>query len=387
MWDLVIREGWVIDPSCGWDAPGDLAIKDGKIAALGVGLPVDMARRSVGAKDSIVTPGLLDLHTHVWHGATYWGVDPEVIAWRSGVTTWIDAGSAGAYNISAFKRWVADRSPVRIGAFINVSGIGLVGETGEHHLLANLDTMSSATVARELDSFVKGVKVRMDCRTVGVHGLLPMHRALGLAEELGLPLMLHVGLGPPTVAELLPLLRAGDIVTHCASDRPTDIVDDDGNLSLGMREAISRGVLFDLGHGSGAFNFGVAERIMAAGVRPFVSTDINSKSALDAAFHLPSVMEKMITVGYSLFDVIEAATIRPAEAIGMSAQGVGTLSVGSDADVAVFDVEAGSFPVTDVQGSVRASPMRLRCTATYVGGQRLAEVAAGDPPGWLRSPP
>ncbi|MCY9786485.1 amidohydrolase/deacetylase family metallohydrolase [Nocardiopsis sp. EMB25] len=379
MWDLLLRGGRVIDPASGRDETADVAVRAGRIAAVAAGLPGSRAALTVDVSGRLVLPGLVDAHTHVWHGATYWGLDPEPLAWRTGVTTWVDAGSAGAYAMEGLRRAVADPSPLRVHALINVSGLGLVGRTGEHHVLENLDVDAAAAVAAQHGDLVRGVKARIDRHTVGEHGLEPLRRAVELARRLERPLMAHIGYGPPDLADIAPLLTEGDILTHCATGVAAGLVADGRptDTFLRLRDA---GVLFDLGHGSGAFDFAVLETELAAGIEPIVSTDLHVRSVHGPAFDMPTVMGKALAAGMGLAETVAAATVRPARALGIDA---GTLEVGARADIAVFETEYGRFPTVDVHGGVRESPLRLANTATYAAGRLLPPLAAAPPPVWV----
>lgn len=386
MWDLLLRGGRVVDPASGHDRTADVAVRDGRIAEVRPAGALDAGPEDTGAaaevvdvRGKLVTPGLVDAHTHVWHGAGYWGMDPTPVAWRTGVTTWIDAGSAGAYAMDGFRRYVAEPAAVRVHALINVSGLGLVAETGEHRVLDHLDVDAAAAVAAHQGGFVRGVKARIDARTVGENGIEPLCRAVRLARTLERPLMVHVGYGPPTIAEIAPLLGEGDVLTHCASGCPTDLVAD-GGLTAPVERALDAGVVFDLGHGSGAFAYDVLEAELAAGVRPLVSSDLHIRSVHGPAFDLPTVMAKTMAAGLGLYEAVEAATVRPARTFGLDA---GTLAPGAPADIAVFDVEEGPFPLPDVHGDVRHAPVKLHNTATYVAGRLLPPSTAEAPPPWV----
>ncbi|MFI6579149.1 amidohydrolase family protein [Nocardiopsis sp. NPDC050513] len=379
MWDLLLRGGRVIDPASGRDETADVAVRAGRIAAVAAGLPGERAASTVDASGRLVLPGLVDLHTHVWHGATYWGLDPEALAWRTGVTTWVDAGSAGAYAMEGMRRAVADPAPFRVHAMINVSGLGLVGRTGEHHVLDNLDVDAAVAVAARHGDLVRGVKARIDRHTVGAHGLEPLRRAADLARRLERPLMVHIGYGPPDLADVEPLLAEGDILTHCATGVAADLVAD-GRPTDALLRLRDAGVVFDLGHGSGAFDFDVLEAELAAGIEPIVSTDLHIRSVHGPAFDLPTVMGKALAAGMGLTETVAAATVRPARALGLAA---GTLEVGARADIAVFAAERGRFPTVDVHGGVREAPIRLSNTATYAAGRLLLPHAAAPPPAWV----
>jgi dihydroorotase len=379
MWDLLVRGGTLFDPLTGTERRGDIAVHQGRIAACGSDLTGAQAAQEVDATGKLVTPGLVDIHAHLWSGGGYWGVDLAGIAWRTGVTSWVDAGSAGAFAMSALRSAVA-ASPVSVYALLNVSAVGIPGETGENRDLENLRVDIGHAEGAAHGDFVRGVKARMDKRTVGDHGVEPLRRARELADRLSRPLMVHIGYGPPTVADVEPFLREGDILTHCASGSPTDLVTSAG-ISLALRKIAERGVHLDIGHGSGAFAFDVVEAERVAGLTPIISTDLHAVSAHGPAFDMPTVMEKMIAAGWSMADVFTAATSRPASALGLDA---GTLDVGARADIAVFQVEEDEHQLVDVHGSSRAAPLRITNVATIAGGSLLPPVAPQPAPSWVQ---
>jgi dihydroorotase len=345
----------------------DVAVRDGRIAETGPALPRD-ARTVIDVTGRIVTPGLVDLHTHV--GAGYWGIDPDPIAWYTGVTTWVDAGSAGAYTLTGPDRDSAVRRPI----LLNISAVGLSGRTGENRDLGNCDVdLAIETVLRNRER-IRGIKVRIDRETVGGNGVEPLRRALTAAAACGLPVMVHVGTAPPAVDEVLDLLRPGDIVTHCASGIASP-------LGAAARAAHARGVLFDIGHGSGGFAFDVVEAQLADGMRPYtISTDLHARSVYGPAFDLPTTMAKLLAVGVPLPEVLAAVTVHPARALGLDA---GTLEPGAPADLAVFTVEEGSFELVDAHRQVRRSPLRLVNHATYVAGRLLRPQLPEPPAPWI----
>jgi dihydroorotase len=361
IWDLLLRGGSV--PGIG---DRDVAVHDGRIAAVGPALD-GPAARVLDIRGRIVTPGLVDLHTHV--GGGYWGIDPTPIAWYSGVTTWVDAGSFGAYTLAG----LVPRD-LRTPLLLNIAAPGLSGRTGESRDLANCDVdLAIATVLAHRET-IRGIKVRIDAETVGSTGVEPLRRALIVGATCGIPVMTHIGTAPPALAEVLDLLRPGDIVTHCASGIASP-------LGPAARDAYRRGVLFDLGHGSGGFAFDVLEAQLEAGMAPHtVSTDLHARSLYGPVFDLPTTMAKLLAVGLDLPAVIAAATLHPARALGLNA---GTLDVGAPADLAVFAVEDGSFEVADAHRQTRIAPLRLVNEATYVGGRRLEARFPAPPPPWI----
>jgi dihydroorotase len=370
-YDLLFTGGDVRDPGSGVAGVLDVAVRDGRIAAVGAGLP--RSGEIVDVRGRLVTPGLVDLHTHVYPRAGYWGIDPDPIAWYTGVTTWVDAGSAGAYTLDGLRAFAASRA-VRVPVLLNIAAQGLAGRTGESTDLDPLDVDLAVETVRANRDLVRGIKVRIDAAVVGSNGVEPLRRGIAAAAAAGVPVMVHVGVAPPPVDEVLELLRPGDIVTHCASGIASP-------LGPAATEAYGRGVLFDIGHGSGGFAFDVAEKQLAAGIRPYsVSTDLHARSVYGPAFDLPTTMAKLLALGLSLDEVIAAATVSPARALGL---GAGTLAIGAPADLAVFDVDTTPFSVSDAHREVRTAPLRLTNVATYVAGRRLTPMLPAPPPSWI----
>lgn len=376
--DLLLTGGTLMtagEPAAGGDSlvtasAGDVGVRDGRIAAVGPDLPRD-ARRVADVTGKLVTPGLIDLHTHV--GPGYWGIDPDPVAWHSGVTTWVDAGSAGAYTLDGLRR-VASTATVRVPALLNISAIGLAGRTGENRDLDNCDVPLAIDTIQANRELIRGVKVRVDRESVGDNGVEPLRRGLAVAEACGVPVMVHIGTTPPALDEVLDLLRPGDLVTHCASGIAAP-------LGPAVHAAAGRGVLLDLGHGSGGFAFDVLEAQLAAGLRPFtISTDLHARSLFGPVFDLPTTMAKLLAAGVPLPEVVAAVTVRPARWLGTPG---GILTAGAPADIAIFAVRDEEFPVVDAHRQVRTSPIRLVNEATYVAGRLLPPRLPAPPPPWI----
>jgi dihydroorotase len=364
-WDLLLTGGHLADGT-----PADVAVRDGRIAAVGPGLG-----RDAGTIDDVagklVTAGLIDLHTHV--GPGYWGIDPDATAWYSGVTTWVDAGSAGAYTLDGLRR-VAARSAVQVPALLNISAVGLAGRTGESRDLGNCDVALAVDTVQAHRDLLRGIKVRIDRDTVGDNGVEPLRRAIAAGEACRVPVMVHIGTAPPALDEVLDLLRPGDIVTHCASGIAAP-------LGPAVHAAVERGVLLDIGHGSGGFAFDVLERQLAAGLRPAtISTDLHARSLHGPVFDLPTTMAKLLAAGLPLAEVVAAATERPARALGLPG---GRLVPGAPADLAVFTVREEEFEVTDAHRQVRRSPLRLINEQTYAAGRPLTPRLSAPVPSWI----
>jgi dihydroorotase len=384
--DLLIRGGEVVDPGGGREGRLDVAINRDRIAAVDTNIPPEAAYRVIDAEGQYVTPGLVDLHTHVFHKVTYWGINPDPVGASSGATTWNDAGSAGALTLPGLREFVVERSRVRITAFLNISNIGLVGENHECANLAYLDIGLFRRLADRNRDLVRGVKVRMGSPTVGDNGLEPLRRARRAAEECELPLMVHIAFGPPEIDEVLALMRPGDILTHCFTGLPMKIVDDDGRLRDFARRAWDSGVVMDIGHGTGSFSYQTAEALMSAGRRPdVISTDLHQLSVQGPAYDLPTCMSKFLHLGMELRDVVAASTVRPAEILCID-RDVGTLRPGSFADVALFRLLNGTFPLYDIFGETREVSRLLVNTLTVVSGRPLAPQPPEPPAPWAEEP-
>lgn len=283
-YDLLVRGGRVVDPASGLDAQRDVGVKDGRVAAIEAGLPPDDALRVVDASGCLVTPGLIDMHSHVYWGGTSLGVDADRLAAKSGTTTFIDAGSAGAGNFLGFRRHVMERSRVRILAYVNISFAGIfgfsrtvmVGECGDLDLC---NPYEAVAVAREHADVIVGVKVRSGRIAGGASGIAPVDIALEAADAVGLPLMTHIDEPPPGRSQVLPRLRSGDVLTHCFRPFPNAPVFASGAVRPDMLTARERGVVFDIGHGMGSFDFEVARAMLGEGWRPTSSPATSTSTA------------------------------------------------------------------------------------------------------------
>lgn len=369
--DLVITGGEVVDPGSGLTGKLEVGIADGRIAAVAPSLPHEGVGRLLDAAGQIVTPGLFDLHTHVYWGATYWGIEPDPIAARSGVTTWLDAGTAGSYNFPAFRRYAVEGSESRILSLLNVSSIGLVAPTYEHCNLDYLDLdLARRTVEANRDVIV-GLKARIDALTTRGVGLEPLRLTRKLADQVQLPVMVHIGKTPPPLEDILGLLRPGDILTHCCTGQTNRLLEPDGSLKRSVRQAWEAGLVLDVAHGTGSFSYEVAEAMLAAGLYPdVISSDMHQLSVQGPMLDLPTTLSKFLSLGMPLPAVIERATARPARAIGRP--DLATLRPGAPADVALFALEEGSYTFHDVAMAERTGRRRLVHRATLRAGRPMA---------------
>jgi len=383
--DTLITGGEVIDPATETYGRFDVGIRDGRIAAVAPDLAGSSATRTIDASGRYVTPGLVDLHTHVYWGATYWGIEADPVAARTGVTTWIDVGSAGSYSFPGFREYIVNRNKARVYSLLNLSSIGLIAQTWE---LANPDywdvDLAAEVVERNRD-VVLGIKVRIDRNTCRGVGIEPMKRARELADRVGLPLMTHIGSAPPTIEELIPHLRPGDILTHCFTWQDMGITGADGKVRPEIVQLQRDGLILDIGHGTGSFGFDVAEAMMAQGVLPdCISTDIHQMAVQGPMFDLPTTLSKFMALGMSLPDVIRRATVNPAKAIHLDAPG--TLAVGAPADVAVFRLDEGDYTWYDVRMHDRSGHAQLVNELTLVDGEELPKIPEREIHFWATLP-
>jgi len=371
-YDTVITGGEVIDPGTNTVGRFDVAILDGVVAAVEPSIPASRARRQIDASGQYVTPGLVDLHTHVYWGATYWGIEPDPVAARTGVTTWLDVGSAGGYSFPGFREYIINQSDVRVYALLNLSSIGLIAPTFE---LANPDywdlELATGVVERNRD-VILGIKARIDRRTTRGVGIEPLAKARELADRVGLPLMTHIGTSPPSIHEVIEHLRPGDILTHCFTWQDMAIAGPDGKVIPEIRELQEAGLILDVGHGAGSFGYEIAESMIDQGIRPdVISSDIHQLAIQGPMFDLPTTLSKFLNLGMTLPEVIACATVNAARAVRLDH--VGTLAVGKPADVAIFRIDEGDFRFYDVRMHERTGDKLLVNTITLVDGHELAQ--------------
>ncbi|HKG25172.1 MAG TPA: amidohydrolase/deacetylase family metallohydrolase [Thermomicrobiales bacterium] len=371
-YDVVISGGEVVDPGSAFSGNLDVAIAGGKIAAIEAGIDPGSAKR-IDATGQYVTPGLIDLHTHVYWGATYWGIEPDPVAARSGVTTWLDVGSSGSYSFPGFREYIVKRSKSRVYALLNLSAIGLIAPTYEFANLDYCDVELAATIVEENRDVILGIKARIDKATTRGVGIRPLAIARELADRVGLPLMIHIGQGPPTIEEVIPHLRPGDILTHCFTGHDMRILGDDELILPAIKDLHDRGLILDIGHGAGSFSFRTARHMLDQGIKPdVISTDIHQLAIQGPMFDMPTTLSKFLNLGMSLADVIECATSRPAAA--MRKPELGSLKPSSPADVALFRIEEGDFTFQDIFMNELQGTKRLVNTLTMIDGEVLPRL-------------
>lgn len=362
-YDLLVKGGLVIDPSQNIEAKRDVAVTGSVITALDRSIDSQDAQRTIDAKGMIVTPGLIDFHTHVYRYVKYNSVDPDIHCLQKGVTTVIDCGSAGANNFPGFKHYVIDSCQTRILAFLHVCDVGLTmgGGIGELEDLRHLDFERTVKVAQANSDTIVGIKIRVPYEAVGVHGPQALRLAKEIARTTQLPLMVHPGSLPPNLSlpQVLSVLEQGDIMTHCypppyPPQLPhASIFDEEGQVLSEMLQARKRGVFFDVGHGSNNFCWETAAQALKQQFLPdTISTDLTEPATRTVIHDLPTVLSKFLHLGLPLNTVIKSATMTPAAILGMS-NTIGTLQIGAEADIALFELEQNEVSLWDNIRSVR----------------------------------
>jgi dihydroorotase len=371
--DLVLRGGRVVDPSQKLDAVTDVAFSGGKVAMIGNALKADAATDVRDVSGFIVTPGLIDLHTHVYWGGTSIGIDAEEFCRTSGVTTAIDTGSAGPGNFAGFRKHVIEPSQVRILAYLHISHAGIygyshrvmVGESEEIRLMNPVDAVQVADANRDL---IVGIKVRVGRNSSGASGIVPLQMALEVANEVGMPLMAHIDHPPPSYEEVVGLLRPGDVLTHAFRPFPNSPATVQGTVKKVVLEARERGVLFDIGHGKGSFAFKTARAMLANGFYPdTISSDVHILCINGPAFDQVTTMSKFLCMGMPLPDVVAASTVNAAMALRRPE--LGSLKVGSVGDATLISIREGKFDYVDVVGEHLIGDRKIASEGVVIGGR------------------
>jgi dihydroorotase len=369
-YDLIIRGGRVIDPSVRLDATRDVAISEGRIAAVEPTVAADAAD-TIDARGKLVVPGLIDIHTHTARAAE----GPGMVL-QDGVTGWIDAGSQGADRIAepiAIARSASQQGRV----LINIGRAGILGD-GDTMDLARADVNAARDAIAKNRDFIVGVKARLSQNVVGANDVEVLRRSQEVASSFGLPLMIHIGQTMSPMSKLMPLMKRGDIVTHMFAPPPNAIVDDTGHIFPEVLAARRRGVWFDIGNGqTGHMRWDTIDAIMKAGFWPDTfSTDWNTNSRMTGVIDLPNCMSKLFGHGMTLSQAVARATVIPARTFPLF-NDRGTLNVGAVADVAILELREGTFEFLDNYKNTITGRQRLFPIETVLAGKRVAVRGAG----------
>ena len=351
MYDLVLKGGVVIDPAQDLSRALDVAVQDGKIAAVTANIPASEARRVIHVPGKTVTPGLIDLHTHVFDGVAANGVHPDIAGVHAGVTTVVDAGSSGCATFSAFPRHILPKCETEVIPLLHICQTGLATNP-DIIAESSIDLESTLKVARAHKGLIKGIKARMVSPALEIFGMEMPRLAKRAARESGVPLMVHIGdttkrYDPNVIRELLPLLEPGDIVTHLFTANPGGVLDTNGKLVPEAKELAARGVWLDTAHGRMNFGFNVGRRVLDQGLTPHcISTDLTIPGRANTVHSMVEIMARFLGMGFTLEQVIAMSTVNPARAIGEVTR-LGSLAVGRQADISVLEVRDGRWVVYD----------------------------------------
>lgn len=369
--DVLIRGGEVIDPSQSLRGVRDVVVTDGRIESLRESTDGIEAEWTIDARGLYVVPGLIDLHVHVYPHSPF-GLEPDPLCPAGGVTTLLDAGTAGSFNFDAFRDTVIDRARTEILGLVNLSCMGLMARNlGELLDRRYADVEGVCDVIARHPGVAVGVKIRAGTHLIGAgeQAWANLHDALRAARESGTWLMIHIGECPMSIPEMLEHLEPGDCITHCYKGGSTGIVDDAGQLFEAVAAAAEAGVIFDVGHGSGSFQWEVVDAALAQGLPPTtISTDLHTINIHGPVYDMPTTMSKFLMLGVPLEEVVEMSTTRPARILRRENE-LGTLKPGTVADIAVLEKRTGRFLFEDSYEKTREGDALLVAAATVRRGQ------------------
>ena len=370
-YDIVVKDGTVIDPSQDIHEPMDVAISEGKIVDVRKGINASNARYVVDASGMIVTPGLVDIHVHCCYGIAHLAVDPDLICLAKGTTTVLDAGSTGELNFIGFRKYVIENARTKIFALLNIESQGMIEYsrpnqkwpkliTGQDELFINIE--GTVDMIKRNRDVIVGIKWAH-------HSVKGVKLAREAADQAGCIVMAENHHQPETIK----YMKKGDIITHLyhgiRMEQHDGLLDADGNVQPEFFDAVKRGVIMDVGHGAGSFRWPVAEKGIEQGIKPdTISTDLHANSFNGPAYDMPTTMSKFLHLGLSLEEVVRASTTKPAEVLGKH-DDIGTLKVGACGDVTVLKLVEGKFPLVDVKGEGRVCKQRLIVTKVIKSGE------------------
>ena len=372
-YDILIKNGELRDPSRSLRRKADLAIQDGKIAAIADDIPATQALDTIDARGLYVAPGLIDLHTHCYHGGTGLGIEADPIAARSGVTTWVDAGSFGWDTTEGFRRFVVRPQQARIFGFVYLYPSSRDPSVDPVQYVRRQMRQTGETAVNNRD-IILGVKLQVGSNMNGKYSLDFLKIARELCDTHHLPLMAHISFSPPETDQVMELMKSGDVVTHIYNHHTLGILDANGKIKQSVIDARKRGVWMDVGHGLGSFNFESAKKALDAGFLPdSISTDIYNLNVHGPVFDMPTTMSKFLYLGMGLDDIILRTTANPAKVVNRIPM-LGTLQTGAPADIALLAIEDGSYQLIDSQKNTVTAKQRIVSRLTICRGKRLTAL-------------
>jgi dihydroorotase len=390
MYDLILKGGSLIDPSQGLSGTHDIAIENGAIARIAGEIPSEEGRRVIAVNGRIVTPGLIDLHAHVFEGFTRFGVNPDIAGVHAGVTTIVDAGSSGSATFEGFTQHILPHCYTEIIPFLHICQTGLA-TIPDIIAEGSIDLDATLRVANRHKNLIRGIKARMVSPALEILGMEMPRLAKRAARESGIKLMVHIGdtekrYDPTVIRRLLPLLEKGDILTHYFTANPGGVLDGNGRLVPEAWEAEKTGVWFDTAHGQMNFSFDIGRRIIDQGLLPHcISTDLTVPGRIRAVHSMTEMMTRFLGLGFTLEQVVTMCTANPAKAIGAEDR-IGSLAVGRQADISVLRVEEGDWTVHDVLGASLHVTKAVMPAVTLKRGEVFAPEWGPRTWGWEPDP-
>lgn len=371
-YDMLVKGGRVYDSTQHLEGEHrDLGIRDGRIAAVLPEIDRAEARQVVEAQGFVVTPGLIDLHVHVYEGVGIYGINADSYCLNRGVTTALDTGSSGALTFPGFRRYVVDNAATRIFALLHIAEQGIVSRNGELLDLRQADVENAIATIEANRDVILGLKVRLGRKQVGDNAPRALELALEAADATGLPLMIHISDLAMPLEDMLRVLRPGDVLTHCYEEQTRSVLDEGAGVRQAVLEAHERGILLDVGHGVGSFSLEVAEQALAQGLRPdTISSDIHALNMNGPVFDQATTLAKFLSLGMSVQEVVDRSTIACVRSMNLP-DDLGHLQPGAHADVTILELQEGNFRFTDSMGREWAADRNLSPTAVVKGG-RLA---------------
>ena len=383
MYDLLIKSGRVIDPAQNIDDKLDVAISGDKIAKVAKDISLQESQRVVNARDKIVTPGLIDIHCHVYDSIFKLGVKPDDAGVKQGVTTVVDGGSAGQATFGGFPKYVIPASRTTVFCFLHLGSLGL-SIMPELRDWEEIDLDATATTIESNRDVIKGIKLRLVGNLVASAGIEVVKTAKKTAKKFGLPIMVHIGdvdkqVSPTLTQELLPLMEPGDILSHVFTAQHGSALRPDGTILPELREAMQRGVVLDIAHGRLNFSFEVARKSMAQDILPTtLSTDLTIPSLTDIVYGMTVTMSKFMALGLGLKQVTEMATINPARVLSVEDK-IGSLNPEMDADVSILELLSGTWKLEDSEQQIIETTRLIAPSMTIKSGQLIPAQPVAQP--------